>query len=88
MKKLKQRTSENTSVIYWLERSFPLAAHFNDIKHDIMSLRLFSIDPSPAPSREGDHNLLLNRSEASWIFSLRTLSPKQTALFLIVHIME
>lgn len=67
MKKLKQRTSEHTSVIYWLERSFPLAAHFNDIKHDIMSLRLFSIEPSPAPSREGDHNLLLNRSEASWM---------------------
>ena len=75
-RQLKQRISEHKSSIRRNDRDYPVAVHFNDHKHDISSLRFCGIEQVSLPKRGGNHDLLLKRREAFWIFTLQTLSPK------------
>lgn len=75
-RQLKQRVSEHKSTIRRNDRNYPVAVHFNDCKHDISQLRYCGIEQVAAPRRGGNHDLLLKRREAYWIFTLQTLAPK------------
>lgn len=75
-RQLKQRISEHKSTIRRNDRDYPVAVHFNDKGHDIATLRFCGIERVDLPRRGGDHDLLLRRREAYWIFTLETLMPR------------
>lgn len=75
-RQLKQRISEHKSTIRRNDRDYPVAIHFNDLKHDISTLRFCGIEQVRLPRRGGNHDLLLKRREAFWIYTLQTLAPK------------
>ena len=56
-------------------------------KHDISSLRFIGIEAVPPPPRGGDHDLILKRREAFWIFTLNTLAPKGLNDELLLNVM-
>ncbi len=45
------------------------------LNHDVSTLRFCGIERVNVPPRGGDIELLLQRSELFWIFTLQTVSP-------------
>lgn len=74
-RQLKQRISEHKSSIRRKDVNYPVAAHFLSFNHDVSSLRFCGIEKVSVPPRGGDIELLLQRRELFWIFTLQTLSP-------------
>lgn len=75
-RQLKQRISEHKSSIRRKDMNYPVAAHFVTLNHDVTSLRFCGIEKVTLPPRGGDIELLLQRRELFWIYTLQTLSPK------------
>ena len=93
-RKLKTRISEHKSSIRRNDREYPVAVHFNDMKHDIASLLFVGIEAVSlvyswyrAPPRGGNHDLLLKRREAFGIFTCDTLAPKGLNDELLLNVM-
>ena len=86
-RKLKTRISEHKSSIRRNDRDYPVAVHFNDMKHDISTLRFVGMEWVPPPPRGGNHDLLLKRREAHWIFTCDTLAPKGLNDELLLNVM-
>ena len=72
---LKTRISEHRSNIRTKNPKSPVAQHFNKMGHSVAQLRYVGIERVTLPQRGGDIHNLLNRREAFWIYSLRTLQP-------------
>ena len=86
-RKLKTRISEHKSSIRRNDRDYPVAVHFNDMTHDISSLRFVGMEVVSLPPRGGNHDLLLKRREAFWIFTCNTLAPKGLNDELLLNVM-
>lgn len=74
-RQLKQRISEHKSSIRRKDVNYPVAAHFLSFNHDVSSLRFCGIEKVSMPPGGDDIELLLQRRELFWIFTLQTLSP-------------
>lgn len=74
-RQLKQRISEHKSSIRRKDLNYPVAVHFLTLNHDVTSLRFCGIEKVTLPPRGGDIELLLQRRELFWIYTLQTLSP-------------
>ena len=57
---LKQRISEHKSSIRRNDRDYPVAVHFNDLKHDISTFRFCGIEKVKMSDRGGDINNTLS----------------------------
>ena len=53
-----------------------MARHFNNIKHDICTLRFQGIETVRPLKRGGDRDRVLLQREAYWIHALNTVFPK------------
>lgn len=86
-RQLKQRMSEHKSSIRRNDRDYPVAVHFNDLKHDISSFRFIGIEQVSLPKRGGNLDILLKQREAFWIHTLQTLMPKGLNDELLLNVM-
>ena len=75
-RELKTRIIEHKSNIRNKDEKSPVARHFNNIKHDICTLRFQGIEVVNPMKRGGDRDRLLLQREAFWIHNLNTEFPK------------
>lgn len=73
-RQLKQRLSENKNSIRRKDANYPVVAHFLALNH-VSTLHFCGIEKVSMPPRGGNIELLLQRRELFWIFTLQTLSP-------------
>ena len=84
-RELKTRIIEHKSNIRNKDEKSPVARHFNNIKHDICTLRFQGIEVVKPLKRGGDRDRVLLQREAYWIHALNTVFPKGLNEELLLH---
>lgn len=75
-RELKTRITEHKSNIRNRDERSPIARHFNNVKHDICTLRFQGIEVVHPLPRGGDRDRVLLQQEARWIHFLDTVFPR------------